>query len=425
MRPWLAVTFWMLLGASWAWTEEPKSTEPPPQESSCVSCHSQLEGAALEPTKHLDDVHFRRGLSCHDCHGGDAAAGLDGDLFAAHNEKKGWTGKPKRLQIPLFCAKCHADAAFMKKFNPQIRVDQLSEYRTSIHGKRNAAGDDRAAVCVDCHGVHGIQPIKDPRSRVHPTQVADTCARCHNDTVLMARYGLQTNQPAAYKTSVHARALYDHGDLSAPTCNDCHGSHGAAPPGVQSVTQVCGTCHTREATLFRETEKKKGLNLAPCIQCVVCHDNHGVQPPTDELLGVGPKSTCTSCHGPADPPYRAAETMGRAVQELNARLAEAHRLLDRAERAGIEVSADRFALRTGQNQLVEARVLAHSFDEQRFLTAVREGMGAADGGVVAANRAFAELRHRRLGLVVALVIIAAVMVGLVFKLRELERSHTP
>lgn len=425
MRPWLAVTFLAMVGVPWGGAEEAKPPEPPKQESSCISCHAQLEGAALEPTKHVDDVHFERGLSCHDCHGGDPAAGLDGDPSAAHDERKGWTGKPKRLQIPLFCAKCHADAAFMKRFDPHTRVDQLSEYRTSTHGKRNAAGDDRTAVCVDCHGVHGIRAVKDPRSRVHPTQVADTCARCHNDTVLMARYGLQTNQPAAYKTSVHARSLYDRGDLSAPTCNDCHGSHGAAPPGVQSVAQVCGTCHTREATLFRETEKKKGLNLAPCIQCVVCHDNHAVQPPTDEMVGVGPKSTCTSCHGPDDPPYRAADKMGRSVQGLSARLAEAHKLLDRAERAGMEVSADRFALRTGQNQLVEARVLAHSFDEERFLAAVREGMGSADAGVAAAERAFAELRHRRLGLAVSLVVIAGVMIALALKLREMERGDTP
>jgi hypothetical protein len=39
----------------------------------------------------------------------------------------------------------------MKTFNPAIRVDQLSEYRTSMHGKRNAMGDDKTAVCIDCH----------------------------------------------------------------------------------------------------------------------------------------------------------------------------------------------------------------------------------------------------------------------------------
>jgi predicted CXXCH cytochrome family protein len=425
MRSWLAVTFLVLAGAASSSPQGAKpavkAAEPPKQDSTCIACHKQLDGAALEPTRHLDDIHFQRGLSCHDCHGGDPNKGGLDDPSAAHDEKKGWTGKPKRLQIPVFCARCHADAAYMKTFNPATRVDQLSEYRTSLHGKRNAAGDDKTAVCVDCHGVHGIRAIKDPRSKVHPLQVADTCAHCHNNSELMAKYGLPTNQPTAYKTSVHAKALYDKGDLSAPTCNDCHGSHGAAPPGLQTVAQVCGSCHSREGSLYRETEKKKkGLNLTPAIQCVTCHDNHAVQRPSDEMLGVGPKSVCTNCHTPEVPQYKAAESMGAAVKGLSERLAEAHRLIDRAERAGMEVSADRFALRTGQDHLVEARVLVHAFDQDRFMTAVKEGMTSAEAGVTAAERAFAEIRQRRTGLAVSLVVIAGVIAGLVLKLREIE-----
>lgn len=429
MRTWLSVTLLAMAGASWSFAQGAKTPAPPhapKQESSCILCHKQLDGAALEPTKHLDDIHMQRGLSCHDCHGGDPTKGGDEDPSAAHDERKGWKGKPTRLQAPVFCARCHADAAYMKKFNPQIRVDQLSEYRTSVHGQRNAKGDDRTAVCIDCHGVHGIRGIKDPRSTVHPTRVADTCARCHDDAELMVRYGLETGQATAYKTSVHARAIYEGGDLSAPTCNDCHGSHGAAPPGVSTVAQVCGSCHTREGSLYRETEKKKpGLNLTPAIQCVTCHDNHAVHRPTDEMLGIGPKSTCTSCHGPETPQFKSAEGMGRAIQGLSARLAEAQTMLDRAERAGVEISEDRFALRTGHDHLVEARVLVHSFDEARFMAAVQEGVGAAETAVTAGERAFTELRQRRMGLAVSLVLIAAVMGGLVLKLREIERRDTP
>jgi hypothetical protein len=411
---------WLGLATLAAAGEPPATKAPPASRSACIECHSQLDGTALEPTKHAsEDIHFQKGLSCHDCHGGNPAAAAD-DVAAAHDEKKGWTGKPKRVQIPLFCARCHADAAFMKRFNPQTRVDQLSEYRTSIHGKRNAGGDEKAAVCVDCHGVHGIRAVKDPRSSVYPTRVAETCGHCHSNVELMRSYGIPVNQYAGYKSSVHARALYDKADLTAPTCNDCHGSHGAAPPGLQSVVQVCGSCHSREATLFREIEKAKGLNLTSCIQCMVCHDNHAVQPPGDEMLGVGPKSTCTTCHGPDDPPYHAAEAMGAALGKLKERNAEAVELLERAERAGIEVSADQVALRKAQDQIVELRVLAHSFDRERLLKAADEGLQSADAGVAAGRRAFEELRRRRLGLAVSLVVIAAVIVALVLKLRQLE-----
>ena len=40
-----------------------------------------------------------------------------------------------------------------------------------------------------------------------------------------------TNMPSGSK-SVHGKALLEKGDLSAPTCNNCHGNHGAAPPQI-------------------------------------------------------------------------------------------------------------------------------------------------------------------------------------------------
>ena len=418
MRGWLAALLLSLTAPAAA--GEPPASKAPPSRSACVECHLQLADAALEPAKHAsEDIHFQKGLSCHDCHGGNPAADPD-DVMAAHDEKKGWTGKPGRLQIPVFCGKCHADAAFMKRFDPMARVDQLSEYRTSVHGRRNATGDARVAVCVDCHGVHGIRAVKDPRSSVFPTRVADTCGRCHSNVETMRSYGVPANQYAGYKSSVHAQALYDNGDISAPTCNDCHGSHGAAPPGVQSVVQVCGSCHTREATLFREVERKKGLDLTPCIQCMVCHDNHGVQAPTDEMMGVGPKSTCTSCHAPEGAPYKSIDEMAEAFRRLKTRHAEAVDLLGRAERAGIEVSADWVALRTAQDQVVELRVLAHSFDREKYLAAAQAGLAAADGGVAASRRAHRELRQRRVGLAVSLLVILGVITGLVLKIREIE-----
>jgi len=399
--------------------------EPPPPprglgplETSCVTCHKELDG---EPTQHIDtDIHFASGLTCNNCHGGNPAAGFDGDPEAAHDVSMGWR-RPTRLQIPDFCGKCHADAACMKKYNPQTRTDQLSEYRTSVHGQRNAAGDERTAICIDCHGAHGIVKVSDPRSTVYPLKVADTCAHCHADEELMQAYGIKANQFAEYKTSVHAHALYDKGDTSAPTCNDCHGSHGAVPPGVQNVANVCGSCHNREATLFREVEAKKKLNLEPCIRCVICHGNHAVLEPTQEMIGVGPESTCTSCHDAGEPGYVAAEKMGKDLARLRRDLAEATRVLDEAEAAGVEVGPDRFALQKSTDSLVEARVLVHSFDLERFNGVSSEGIKAAEDGVAAGRRAFAELRYRRMGLGLSLVVIVSVIIALALTVKRIEK----
>jgi hypothetical protein len=192
------------------------------------------------------------------------------------------------------------------------------------------------------------------------------------------------------------------------------------PPGVGSVANVCGSCHGREASLFRETEQKKGLDLDLCIQCMVCHDNHAVKPPTPDMLGVGPRSTCVGCHPPGEPQYAAAERMGANLERLRTGLDHARLLLERAERAGVEVSEDQFALQQAQDQVVEARVLVHSFDEERFQATVAAGTAVVEGGLLAGRRAFRELRERRIGLGVSLIVILAVMGGLALKVREIE-----
>ena len=386
--------------------------------TTCVTCHAELDADMARRV--AEDVHVQKGLSCHHCHGGNPSAGGDGDPEAAHDRSRGWTGRPARLGIPEFCGSCHADAAFMKTFSPRLRVDQFAEYRTSEHGRRNAEGDEKPAVCIDCHGVHGILKVSDPRSPVHPTAVADTCARCHEDEALMGQYLRKTDQRAAYRTSVHARALYEKGDTSAPTCNDCHGSHGAAPPGVGSVSNVCGSCHSREASLFREVEAAKGLDLEACIQCVMCHDNHAVLPPTQEMIGVGEGSTCTGCHAEGEPGYKAAARMGDDLARLRSTLVRAQEILGKAEKAGMEVSLDRFALQRASDSLVEARVLVHGFDLERFVHASSAGIAAADEGVAAGQRAFAEMRFRRNGLALSLVVIGAVVVALVLTIRRIE-----
>ena len=102
MRSRLAVTLLAVAGFAWSAPQAvkpevkpvAKTAEPPKQDSTCISCHKQLSEAALEPTKHLDDIHFQKGLSCHDCHGGDPTKGGDDDPAAARARREpgsiGW-----------------------------------------------------------------------------------------------------------------------------------------------------------------------------------------------------------------------------------------------------------------------------------------------------------------------------------------------
>lgn len=127
------------------------------KKSSCIECHIKLDDPRLSaPAKLFDnDIHKSRGLSCNDCHGGDPNADTK---EAAKDPRKGYLGKPKTLDIPAYCGKCHSDASLMKRFNPSLRVDQEREYYTSVHGKLlKEKGETRVATCISCHSVHGIR----------------------------------------------------------------------------------------------------------------------------------------------------------------------------------------------------------------------------------------------------------------------------
>ena len=266
--------------------------------SSCISCHRNAdEGYLRKPVAAWPtDVHAAAGLGCESCHGGDPRVRMkDPDEWseAAMDPAKGFKPAPDRKSIPQFCARCHADAAYMKRFDPQARVDQYAEYRSSVHGRLNAKGDPNPATCVDCHGTHGIRPVSSPQSSVYATNVPKTCAKCHADAAKMAPYKIPTRQYDDWSRSVHASALLERGDLSAPACNDCHGNHGAAPPEVKSVVYVCGHCHGREAGLYRSSIKQPLFDKLKKPECIVCHSNHRVRHPTPELFhsGSGPGLT--------------------------------------------------------------------------------------------------------------------------------------
>lgn len=318
------------------------------QKTSCLSCHEDQAKAVA------NDIHIKAGLSCHDCHGGNPDPKLADDP-SAMDPAKGFTGKPERKAIPEFCGRCHSSLAFMRRFNPQARVDQVAEYSTSHHGQKLKAGDTAVATCIDCHGVHGIRAVSDPDSPVYPTHVPATCGQCHSSAAHMKGRAIPIDQEAKWRRSVHAKALLEKGDLSAPTCNDCHGNHGATPPGVESVGFVCGNCHGREAELFRASRKHDGFLMhnemlattngecaschdpVPAVQgtiqrfseCVSCHGNHGIVRPTMAIFAGLPETPCAFCHEGTGPlasklpePERPKKNYAQHRDELLARAAK-------------------------------------------------------------------------------------------------------
>ena len=380
-----------------------------------------MEGASRGPaTLFADDVHSQRGLSCADCHGGDPTAT---DPEAAMDPAKGFRGRPARQDIPQFCARCHADPAYMRKYNPNLPTDQYAKYLTSQHGKRNSQGDPDVAVCTSCHEAHGIRSKKDPLSPVYVTNIPGTCATCHTDAALMERHKLPVTQHWQYSQSVHGQALLFRGDRAAPHCASCHGSHEAAKPGAIAIGNVCAQCHALTRDLFAKSPHKAAHEALGLPECEVCHGNHLIRRPTDEMLGTSAGALCVSCHEPGSKGFVTAQQMREAIERLKTDLASAKGTVAKAAELGMDTGDAEFALQEATAKLTQARTYVHSFSFVAMHPIVDEGIHHARLAQEDGEQAIHEFRFRRHGLWITLVILGLLVVGLLLKIRDLERGR--
>jgi len=385
----------------------------------CAECHRALEDGSLsEPAIAWQvDVHGGAGLTCTGCHGGDAAAS---DAEVAHS---GMLARPPHERIPELCGRCHSRQEFMRSYDPDIRIDQVETYYTSVHGQRLLEGDPRVAVCVDCHTAHSIQRSSETTSSTYPPNIPELCGSCHSDAERMAPYGIPTDQLEEYRTSIHHATLVDRGDLSAPVCNDCHGNHGAVPPGYDAVGRVCAECHFQIGEYFAQSPHDSVFVGLERPGCATCHGNHAIEQADDELLGLGERSTCTAagCHSATDEGGRTANAMLVLVDSLIRAHARSDSILREAEHAGMPVDEALFELTQVQNAIVGARAVLHTARLDSMRARIDEGLEVARAGFTSGEDAFAELRTRRTGLAVSAAVIFLLIIGLTIKIRELGK----
>ena len=96
---------------------------------SCLICHTN------EMHQFSASVHAQAGLNCVDCHGGDPK---EDEGNVAMNASRGFKVRVTREDTPAYCGRCHGDAAFIRKYKPDQRVDQLALYSKSVHGEQLA-----------------------------------------------------------------------------------------------------------------------------------------------------------------------------------------------------------------------------------------------------------------------------------------------
>jgi Cytochrome c3 len=415
-------------------------------QNNCILCHSDSASQSAEdlfslpsdsrPTathmnlkEVVEDVHFRHGLSCAGCHGGDPTAEM------GHAFVKEWPEKDRqknRAWVVQFCARCHSDPAIMHEFNPSLPTDQLAKFKDSPHGRTLLEKhDDRAPSCVSCHGVHGIRPAKDPQSKVYAQRVPETCGACHADPKIMAGFTradgspLPTTQLAEYRMSVHGRALLVRGDLGAPACNTCHGNHAASPPGVTQVSRSCNLCHSANASLFDGSKHKHAFDEHNWPECGQCHGNHAIAQTHDSMLATGPGQLCGDCHreyAKGNPEcIKTAnyfhDTITHMDQARTSFVAVSEKLADK----GLDVEPINNELTELGDTLKKSRTYVHSFSRNTFQQVAAPGEQAIQQTDALVNKAREEYKYRQIGLAVSIGLIGFLMLAIYLKLRQLEK----
>jgi cytochrome b subunit of formate dehydrogenase len=277
--------------------------------SDCHTAHSVLPHTDPQSTIYRDNV----AKTCQKCHGRIEQVHrkvIRGEL---------WEKEPNKVPV---CVDCHSPHKIRKIYYEQGMADQDC---LSCHAKKNLTGTrdgqmvsmyvdtlevssavHRKVSCAQCHT--GVSP-----SLVRPcetTIVKVDCSICHDAVV-------QT-----YATSTHGK-LSERGDLNAPQCDDCHGTHNikdrrdpTSPIYPTRVPNLCGQCHREgnKAALrytgpqhdilenYTESIHGKGLlssGLVVTAMCTDCHTAHHVLPRSDSASSVNHDNlpqTCARCH---------------------------------------------------------------------------------------------------------------------------------
>ncbi|MGB8643831.1 MAG: cytochrome c3 family protein [Anaerolineae bacterium] len=391
---------------------------PPAQanQNSCVNCHSTQGGsnqAIVQDWK--TSIHSERGVGCADCHGGDPNATTKEDAMSV---KAGFVGAPKKVDIPALCASCHSDVEAMRQYD--LTTDEWAQYQQSVHGKRLAQGDLNVATCTTCHDGHGTKAVNDPSSQVYPENVPALCAGCHANADLMKPYGIPTNQYDLYKQSVHGIALLQNQDARAPSCATCHGTHGAAPPGLQEVSNVCGSCHS--ATQDYYLKGAHASNKPGTPKCVTCHGRYDVMMPTEAIFEGSATRQCGSCHLPGSPQAETVQSIDKSITSAAKAVADAEAAIKSAQAASLITAPEEVKLAEARTSLITARAAQHTLDLKTIQDATDKAQAKAKEILDDSAKAQQGLVFRSEFMVFGLVVMALAIGSLYVIRRELYKQ---
>lgn len=377
----------------------------PTQNNQCLGCHAEQREAANV------GVHSEHGVRCIDCHGGNP---LERALPAAHN---GMTGKLSKPAIAQLCGSCHSDPNKMREYG--LATGQLAEYRTSKHGQLLfEKHNDDAPTCTDCHGTHIIYPPYDARSQVYAPNIPKTCAHCHNDDKLMAKYNLHTNQYDQYRTSAHGVSLYEKQNFAAPTCIACHGAHSALPPTRTEVSSVCGSCHQLVAQAFNTGPHAAAVTAGKLKGCLGCHGNHDTRRLADDSISA----QCDQCHANDSRLHQMGVDLQRRMTQATTDLRNAQEAVERLRATGQRTADAQFRYQAMLTNYLQIAQVQHSLDADKLETLEgRVSAGSIELEQMAGSAEDTRWEHKLILIPVWFLSLSAVVLALL-GLRALRRT---
>jgi predicted CXXCH cytochrome family protein len=215
------------------------------------------------------------------------------------------------------CLACHSEAVELTFTDGRTRSLHLQPgaLEASVH---------KDVACVDCHPTAKEVPHLDRKlasNRQFTIVNAEQCRQCHFGEY---RESLE---------SVHAKAVL-RGDVTAPTCVDCHGGHTVSSPGEPrtKIAESCGRCHSKTAGVYATSVHGEAVakNLADVPTCTDCHGDHEVAGPGQPGWRTSTPEICGGCHGDAE----RMNKYGLSANVLRTYLADFHGKTARFRSAG-------------------------------------------------------------------------------------------
>ena len=266
---------------------------------SCTSCHPEFYGGHPERTfRSREHYSLKASLVCRQCHG-DAEikrssihaallqSGKTVPVCSGCHSAHAVTAVTKGNQFATekqYCLGCHQQALSLKLKNGQhvpLAVED-SVLAGSVHSKLG---------CVDCH--FGFSSTQHPRrnfadARSFSITHSDACRRCHFDKYTKTL------------ESIHFTML-SQGNMEAPVCTDCHGSHGIARArsNKSAGARRCGNCHGDIYTTYASSVHGSALlneKNADVPVCIDCHTAHTIEDARSVDYRDKVPDICGRCH---------------------------------------------------------------------------------------------------------------------------------